>query len=320
MVVNLDASSAWVGSYTSTSGTAVENATAATGDYPTIGAYSLTVGATVTLGTGVGFAATLTMPGGAAYSVTIPSSGTVSDLLTNGGTDTGLNLTLGTTITTGSTAGFSLGGFDSADPTTTPAGQPSHYNYQSSVTVYDSLGTPHTVGVYFFKVSQSTTGSTWDWQAVPSASADTITANGSGQLTFNANGVLTSGGSPAAMSFNFAGAAPGQSINLIMDSNSGYGSTTQYSSASNTVYQSQDGYPPGVLQSVSVSQEGIISGSYDNGQILKLYQLDLANFNNPQGLQREGGNLYSATLASGVAYTSAPGMGGMGKINSNSLE
>ena len=80
------------------------------------------------------------------------------------------------------------------------------------------------------------------------------------------------------------------------------------------------GHPPGVLQSVSVSQDGVISGSYDNGQILKLYQLDLANFNDPQGLQREGGNLYSATLASGVAYTSAPGMGGMGKINSNSLE
>ncbi|MGA3173568.1 MAG: flagellar hook-basal body complex protein, partial [Syntrophorhabdales bacterium] len=91
-------------------------------------------------------------------------------------------------------------------------------------------------------------------------------------------------------------------------------------SASNTVYQSQDGYPPGVLQSISVSQEGIISGSYDNGQILKLYQLTLANFNDSQGLEREGGNLYSGTLASGAAYTSAPGQGGMGKINANSLE
>ena len=305
MVVNLDASSAWVGSYASTGGTgAVQSAGAATGDYPTIGAYSLTVGATVTVGTGVGYAATLTMPDGTAYSVTLPTSGTVSDLVTNGGVDTGLNMTLGTTVTTGSTGYFTLGGFDASDPTTTPAGQPSHYNYQSSVTVYDSLGTPHTVGVYFFKVSQSTTGSVWDWQAVPASGADTITANNAGVLTFNANGVLTSGGSPPQMNLDFAGAAPNQTISLIMDSNSGYGATTQYSSASNTVYQSQDGYPPGVLQSVSVSPEGIISGSYDNGQILKLYQLDLANFNDPQGLEREGGNLYSATLASGVAYTS----------------
>jgi len=319
MVVNLDASSAWVGSYTSTGGTALQSAGAATGDYPILGAYTLSVGATVTVGTGVGYAATLTTPLGT-YTVTLPSSGTVSDLVTNGGVDTGLNLTLGTTVTTGSSADFTLGGFNPADPTTNPPGQPSHYNYQSSVTVYDSLGTPHTMGVYFFKTSQTTAGSTWSWEVVPSSSADQIMTNQTGQLAFNANGVLTSGGSPPAMTVNFAGAAPGQLVSLIMDSNSGYGSTTQYSSASNTVYQSQDGYPPGVLQSVSVSQDGIISGSYDNGQILKLFQLDLANFNDPQGLKREGGNLYSATLKSGVAYTSAPGMGGMGKINSNSLE
>ena len=75
-----------------------------------------------------------------------------------------------------------------------------------------------------------------------------------------------------------------------------------------------------MLQSISVSSDGVISGSYDNGQILKLYQITLANFNNPEGLEREGGNLYSMTLASGPAYTSAPGQGGMGKINPNSLE
>ena len=47
MVVNLDASSAWVGSYTSTN-SGVTNAGAASGDYPASGVYTLTVGATVT--------------------------------------------------------------------------------------------------------------------------------------------------------------------------------------------------------------------------------------------------------------------------------
>ena len=37
-------------------------------------------------------------------------------------------------------------------------------------------------------------------------------------------------------------------------------------------------------------------------------------------VERDGGNLYSETLVSGVAYTSAPGSGGMEQINSNSLE
>ena len=35
---------------------------------------------------------------------------------------------------------------------------------------------------------------------------------------------------------------------------------------------------------------------------------------------REGSNLYSETLDSGVAYTNSPGEGGLGKINPNSLE
>ena len=69
-----------------------------------------------------------------------------------------------------------------------------------------------------------------------------------------------------------------------------------------------------------MSQEGIIAGHYSNGQILDLYQITLANFNNLQGLKREGGNLFSETLESGVPFTNAPGEGGLGKINPNSLE
>jgi flagellar hook protein FlgE len=64
----------------------------------------------------------------------------------------------------------------------------------------------------------------------------------------------------------------------------------------------------------------VISGHYSNGQILNLYQITLASFNNANGLRREGSNLYSETIESGVAYTSAPGEGGLGKINPNSLE
>jgi len=71
---------------------------------------------------------------------------------------------------------------------------------------------------------------------------------------------------------------------------------------------------------VTVSAEGVISGHYSNGQILNLYQLTLANFNNPNGLKKEGSNLYSETIESGVAYTNAPGEGGLGKISANSLE
>ncbi len=315
MVVNLDSSSNWVGSYSVTSGSDVANVGAYTNTYPATGSYTLTVGTTTTVGSTVEYNCTITLPSGTAVTFTVASGGTVTDLKSADGTvDTGLDLTMSSTLTTGDTTAFTMSGFNSSSPSSTS-------NYSSSMTVYDSLGTGHVVTVYFNKTGydSSSQTSTWSWNVVPQ-SGDTITSGGSGTMTFNANGVLTSGGQAQSMTFNFAGAEAGQSINLVMGSGSGEGSTTQYSSSSNTVYQSQDGYPPGVLQSISVSSTGVISGTYDNGQILKLYQLDLANFSNSQGLERDGGNLYSATLASGVAYTSAPGSGGMGKINANSLE
>ena len=64
---------------------------------------------------------------------------------------------------------------------------------------------------------------------------------------------------------------------------------------------------------VTVSPEGIVEGRYQNGQIIALYQIDLANFNNPWGLSREGGNLFAETLDSGDALINVPGTSGLRK-------
>jgi len=95
---------------------------------------------------------------------------------------------------------------------------------------------------------------------------------------------------------------------------------TNYATGSTTVTQSQDGYESGFLQNISVDRDGVVTGNYSNGQQLELYVLTLANFNNTQGLEREGGNLFSETRASGQATSNIPGTGGLGVISSNSLE
>ncbi len=104
------------------------------------------------------------------------------------------------------------------------------------------------------------------------------------------------------------------------DLTSGAMSITNYSSPSTTYTQAQDGYPAGDLQSISVSRDGVLTGHYSNGQVLQLYAITLANFNNPEGLRREGGNLFSETRESGTALTGLPGTAGLGIISSNSLE
>jgi flagellar hook protein FlgE len=89
---------------------------------------------------------------------------------------------------------------------------------------------------------------------------------------------------------------------------------------SSTLYQSQNGYSAGILQNISVSREGVISGHYSNGQVLELYAVTLATFTNQHGLRREGGNLFTETLESGPALTGQAGSTGKGTIDGNALE
>jgi len=96
--------------------------------------------------------------------------------------------------------------------------------------------------------------------------------------------------------------------------------TTNYSTGSTTIFQSQDGYTAGFLQNISVDRDGVITGKYSNGQVLELYAVTLATFNNNYALYREGGNLFSETRSSGPPITGLANTGGKGSIASNSLE
>ncbi|MCG8567096.1 MAG: flagellar hook-basal body complex protein [Desulfobacterales bacterium] len=104
--------------------------------------------------------------------------------------------------------------------------------------------------------------------------------------------------------------------NFINDSMS----TTQFSKSSATVFQDADGYAAGDLQRVSVAADGVITGVYSNGQLIPLFRVGLAKFQNNFGLSNAGGNLFSETRESGGAITNKPGENGLGKISPNSLE
>ncbi|MBI4804234.1 MAG: flagellar hook protein FlgE [Desulfovibrio sp.] len=97
-------------------------------------------------------------------------------------------------------------------------------------------------------------------------------------------------------------------------------SSTNFEAPSAPLYVSQDGYPPGTLQDISVSSDGVLTGKYSNGQSQELYVLALADFASPWGLRREGGNLYAQTTESGEAIEGRANTGRFGSISSNSLE
>lgn len=97
-------------------------------------------------------------------------------------------------------------------------------------------------------------------------------------------------------------------------------SITGYASTSVVKALTHDGYASGVLKSLSVTAEGILSGFFTNGQTADIGQIVLADFSNPWGLKRMGNNLFGETVTSGAAVLNNPGSAGMGDISPNSLE
>ncbi len=74
------------------------------------------------------------------------------------------------------------------------------------------------------------------------------------------------------------------------------------------------------VKNIYVDRDGIITGRYSNGAELQLYQTVLYDFRNKVGLFREGGNLFSQTIASGERQFGKANTLGLGAVNSNSLE
>ncbi len=82
----------------------------------------------------------------------------------------------------------------------------------------------------------------------------------------------------------------------------------------------QDGYTEGQMSYYDIAQNGDIIAYYSNGQEQKLWQIPVCRFTSEDGLYREGGNLYSATEASGAMEMGVAGTENYGEINAYNLE
>ncbi len=192
------------------------------------------------------------------------------------------------------------------------------FNYSSSTQVYDSLGNPHLITVYFRKEPSATALNTWDWyyttQDATGAPIGDITAGAApvGKIAFDATGTLTSGGTGTIPAIAWGNGANASNIGITFN-------TTQYNSSSVVISQSQDGYGAGNLTGITIDSSGVVTASYSNGVQNKVANLSLAKFANPQGLELQGNNLYLANSDSGTPRVGLPGTE-LGKIFTNSLE
>lgn len=74
-----------------------------------------------------------------------------------------------------------------------------------------------------------------------------------------------------------------------------FAKVTQFNSKANVTSEAKDGNTAGSMTGYSIDANGIIRGTYSNGQTKILAQIPLANFKNPAGLEKAGSNLYKET-------------------------
>ncbi|WP_027937998.1 flagellar hook protein FlgE [Anaeroarcus burkinensis] len=181
----------------------------------------------------------------------------------------------------------------------------------TTLTMYDTLGAAHEVKVTFTKSATNV----WNWSA--SSTDSSVSVVGGGTINFDSTGNVTSGGSGTIGVLTTNGS---DAINAKIDFSGISQSTTSKGTSSVTV-NTIDGYTAGTLQDYSIGTDGIVMGSYSNGQKQPLGELGLAVFTNPQGLEKIGENLYTTTTNSG-SFTGAVEVGtnGAGGLTTGALE
>jgi flagellar hook protein FlgE len=191
-----------------------------------------------------------------------------------------------------------------------------------AVTVYDATGTAVNLQLRWAKADSASLGAghsdTWNlfYQANPNATnTQAAWVNVGTNFTFGTNGQLSS---PAGSSITIPNVTVGTQALGNLSLNFGSGGLTQYaSSGGNATVNAinQNGYSAGQLQSVAVNNDGIVVGTFSNGQNLSLAQVSLSHFNGTNYLKALDGGAYAVTDESGPAIA-----GAAGHISGSSLE
>jgi flagellar hook protein FlgE len=191
-----------------------------------------------------------------------------------------------------------------------------------AVTAYDQTGTAVNLQLRWAKTDSAALGgshtNTWNlfYQSLPNAAGTQVAwVNAGTNFTFSPAGVLTSPATPAITIPNVL--VGNQSLGNLSFS-TGSGGLTQFASTGGTATinaVTQNGFAAGQLQSVAINNNGIVVGTFSNGQNLDLASVTLSHFNGTNYLKALDGGAYAVTEQSGPAI-----IGASGNISGSSLE
>ncbi|MFT6770752.1 flagellar hook protein FlgE [Congregibacter sp.] len=219
-------------------------------------------------------------------------------------------------------AGFAAGGpYDAfASPATSPS--PADFNATTSTTVYDSLGNPHVLSLYYVKTANPNEFEVYALIDGQSQDPGTGTVGDPIALQFTSNGQFDPA-SPTQIdvtawapvdSTGIANGASAQTLAVDLQQ------TTQFGTAFAVSSVIQDGFSAGQLRGLEIDESGVAFARYTNGESRALGQIALASFNNQNGLQPVGDTNWVETFSSGSPNVGEPGTSGLGAVQSAALE
>jgi flagellar hook protein FlgE len=215
---------------------------------------------------------------------------------------------------------------DMANGTATP-------HFFRNLIIYDSLGTSHEMTVGYLKTATNV----WAvemYATNPTEVAAGATALASGNLVFNGDATLdadnagSTAGTYNAVTGDLVGTAPitwtngatASSVNIDWGTNNLGNGLTQFSSNYNVAFVNQNGASVGLLNGVSIDEEGFVVASFSNGQNQRVYKLPLSTFSDPSSLAPKEANTYAETTNSGSFNLRQAGTGGAGLFVPSALE
>jgi flagellar hook protein FlgE len=208
----------------------------------------------------------------------------------------------------------------------------------SNITVYDSLGTAHTVTLGWSQNAAddwtvsvtapddlaSPSVGTADVQFGPLASGNAVSSGTIGQISAATGNISTVGyaaGTSASMSMVMDFGQGPQTVNLNLGTYGGASGLTQYAGTTyNLQGLSQDGVPPGSYSGVTTQANGDVVVNYNNGQTTTIAQVPLVTFNAPDALQGQNGQSFTKTANSGNPLADQVNTNGAGSLVVSSVE
>ncbi|GLQ92745.1 flagellar hook-basal body complex protein [Dyella acidisoli] len=189
----------------------------------------------------------------------------------------------------------------------------------SNITVYDALGTAHTLTMTLTVASSSTTpttsgSSTWN-VAITDSSGATL---GSGQVTFDQTGAPEAGANQVTMTANLGGKSQSIAFNFGTPGSLS-GATGISGEPTSLAAKVQDGHGVIGISSESFDTNGVLQLTYADGSTHAGPQLALASFPDEGSMTEIQGNLYLPPQTQ-TAQIGRPGTDIFGKIDGSSLE